>query len=130
MACRPWPHFPALPCDGAGGAVAGAEDGWRPRGRRRAGWSDSLPRSGGTAPSPTRGAGQVRAGLACEGGSQPPPRGPGSRGAEVTHGAVDPQGEQHDEENHGPDGGQRERGERLGVDGEYQPGPWKQPPVV
>lgn len=64
VACRPWPHFPTLPCEGAGGAVAGAEDGWRPRGRRRAGWSDSLPRSGGTAPSPTRGAGQVRAGLA------------------------------------------------------------------
>lgn len=27
---------------------------------------------------------------------------PGVRGAEVTHGAVNPQGEQHDEENHGP----------------------------
>ena len=42
---------------------------------------------------------------------------------EVTHGAVDSQGEQHDKENHGPDGGQRERGKRLGVDDEDQPRP-------
>lgn len=51
---------------------------------------------------------------------------PGAWGTEVTHGAVDPQGEQHDEENHGPGRGQRERGQRLGVDDEDQPGPWKQ----
>lgn len=43
---------------------------------------------------------------------------PGTGTAGVTHSTVDPQGEQHDEENHSPGRGQRERGERLGVDDE------------
>lgn len=45
-------------------------------------------------------------------------RDPGTGNADVTHGAVDPQGEQHDEENHSPGGGQWKRGQRLGVDDE------------
>lgn len=47
----------------------------------------------------------------------------GTGNADITHSAVDPQGEQHDEENHSPGRGQRERGERLGVDDENQPWP-------
>lgn len=110
----------------------GRGHGGCPEGRKRV-WSNTPPREG---PEHSWGPSSHHAG--------PPPLGspgfacpvrmvgrgeailhrpPGVRGAKVTHGAVDPQGEQHDEENDGPGRGQRERGQRLWVDDEDQPGP-------
>lgn len=104
-----------------------------PQGRQgRAGLKSPPQELWGPAALPLGGSAQahVRVGPGCLQASQPPRAvgelavpGGGPEHTEITHGTVDAQGQQHDEEDHSPDGRQWERGQRLGVDDEDQPRP-------